>query len=362
MGPIPDQRGGRARQREFRGPKGGRNSYDVAMAVPASRKIDAAALLRPAVYTPFDSGVYKVSAGFSGLARTFGNGDAYAKVFQIDSDFFAFRENIRALRSEDRFEKYHRESEAFSDIRHNVLAFIVERLCKEYPDHFSFSKDGREIVVECSLTNETIRIDRNYELVSNDETGYGSAFDALASQVQEDLAVVRVDEKGDRVVALHVTAPNYWDPSEKLDKSFVEVHEPVAGIGTRTPKAEAMMRAMTRDVRYQRFVWGLTTDRRLNHHPVQPEGFAASKEEWHGRRFDPDNPELYIRVERQVIIGFQEVSAFLFCIRPHFVDCAKMTPELRASLRIALQSMSPESRVYKRLDGDFDAIVKFLEA
>ena len=48
----------------------------------------------------------------------------------------------------------------------------------------------------------------------------------------------------------------------------------------------------------------------LNHHPLVPEGMNTKL--WLGRRFDLANPELFLRVERQVIHGFPSINTFLF--------------------------------------------------
>ena len=73
---------------------------------------------------------------------------------------------------------------------------------------------------------------------------------------------------------------------------------------------------------FVRFAWGVGTDNRLNHHPAPPPG--KTELEWGGRRFDPKNPKLYARVERQVLWAIPNKNRALFTIRTYFQDMAEM--------------------------------------
>ena len=109
-----------------------------------------------------------------------------------------------------------------------------------------------------------------------------------------------------------------------------------------------------------RFAWGLSTDTRLNHHPEPPPG--VSVEQWQGRNFDPQHPRLYLRIERQVIWGLSEYEAALFTIRTYFRDCGVVRKDLvlRSKLREAIESMTPESLVYKGLAESKPNILQWL--
>ena len=313
----------------------------------------------PAVYTPFDSGTYKIAPGLIPLGRPLGNGLVDKLVFQFDREFDAFRKNTCEARADD-IGKYYGVSEFTRSVQAAVLSYIVCQVAIEHPQCFTAEQRQGTTRLDCTQTSETLLFDQAFNLLPESDGDYASAFDAIASQVQENLAIVRVEDDRDWLAALHVTAPNYWDPSEKLGKNFVDVHAPVAGIEPLNNSAPALASAMTRNVRYQRFAWGLTTDRRLNHHPNPPTAFDGTPSEWYGRAFDRSDPMLYVRIERQVIIGFEDVSAFLFCIRPYFLDCATMQPQHRAMLRSALKSMTDASRTYKGLDESFREITEWL--
>ena len=103
---------------------------------------------------------------------------------------------------------------------------------------------------------------------------------------------------------------------------------------------------------FVRFAWGVATDRELNHHPAN---------ELQGRTFDTMDPVLELRIERQTLTSFAELSASLFTIRTYFLDVAgELSAEERLALGSAIDSMSPESLVYKGLDGSKEEIVGWL--
>lgn len=304
----------------------------------------------PSVYTPFDSGEYRVAPGLSPLDASFGNGSADGQVFQLDSDFEQFRANGERARVRG-VARYHATSGFSPAVEAAVVAFIARQLSEEHPEYFFFKDEEGRATLRCMLTGETLCFGDDCRLDPDSDGDYVSALDALAAQVQEDLAVVHVDTAGDRLVAVHAVAPSGWDPREKVGKDFTDIHAPVAEIEALSRRGSQLMKAVAQGGRFQRFVWGVTTDRELDHHPESP-GAAP---------FDPANPRLFVRIERQVMVGLGPVFAFLFCIHAYFADCATMPRELRMQLRSGLLSMSRESRRYKGIADSFDDIVVWLE-
>ncbi|MBI2506452.1 MAG: DUF3445 domain-containing protein [Candidatus Latescibacteria bacterium] len=188
---------------------------------------------------------------------------------------------------------------------------------------------------------------------------YTSALDALACQIQEDLAVVcRRADGSDWLAAVHLCCPNHWAAEEKVGRDFAQVHAPVAGMGPLNQRSADLIRAMIERGPYVRFAWGLGTDTRLNHHPEPPPGIPSAN--WQGRHFDPETPRLFVRVERQVLWGFPQQEAALFTIRTYFRDCARLTPQERTQLGLAIASMSPETLAYKGLVAHRDPILEWL--
>src|SRR5690606_12959336 len=143
---------------------------------------------------------------------------------------------------------------------------------------------------------------------------YRDLFDALASQVQEDLSVWKRDttttmpdpQAGtgefprEWMAAIHLCYANHWGAEEKIGRTFNHVHKPVAGFQKLAQAAPGLVEMMVSKGPFVRFAWGVATDRELNHHP---------KNEFQGRQFDPAKPELQLRIERQTLTSFPEVGA-----------------------------------------------------
>lgn len=318
-------------------------------------------------YFPLVSGRYEVSPGLSPFPSDLGNGVYDQQVFQIDDQFQHFLSNKMAARREC-LEKYYCETGFSPAIAKAVNGFILKRLCEEHPDLFRLESRSEQSVLHCHLTAQRLVFDNSFCLLGSHGAKapvpvYASAFDALACQIQEDLAVIcKTPETEDSICALHLCAPNHWAAEEKIGQGFITTHAPVPLMEKINRQAEPLVHAMLHKGPYVRFAWGLATDNRLNHHPEPPPGMDALS--WTGRRFDPKRPQLFLRVERQTIHGFPEVSAALFTIRSHFYDVEqlKKEPAQCAALTSAIASMSEESLLYKGLAADRDAILVWLNS
>lgn len=310
----------------------------------------------PARYFPLEKGLYEVVPGLYKLGFDFGNGAADARLFQIDEQFPLYRENKLACRKE-RLAKYVCEADFSAEKSEVVCRFIADRLHGEYPDLFRW--DGG--VFTSALTQETFRFDENMRLLPG--TPYANAFDALCSQLQEDIAVVsRRPDKSNWLSALHLCSPSHWAAEDKIGKDFKFIHGPVPHFEKLNKASDGLVEAMIHKGPYVRFIWSFVTDQRLNHHTEAPPGWDPVK--WKGRIFHPENPDnpFHFRVERQVIHGLPEVESALFGIRVSFLSGQEVrnSPEKNRLLRSALFSMSPEARVYKGVAHCFDELVAWL--
>ena len=98
---------------------------------------------------------------------------------------------------------------------------------------------------------------------------------------------------------------------------------------------------------FTRFAWGIATDTRWNHHPTAPQGIDA--DEWYGRKAEGAQSKFYVRSERQNLVGFPGVNAFLFTIRTYFYDIDTLEQHEKFALSEALNSMSEATLAYKGL-------------
>jgi hypothetical protein len=240
--------------------------------------------------------------------------------------------------------------------------FIVNRLVSEHPRWFDLQSDRGGHRLNCVLSGETLGFDAAWRLDpaatrSDVDPPYTGAWDALACQLQEDLAVTCSDGSDNWLAALHVCLPSHWSPEEKLGRDFVEVHAPVPGMEPEKWKLQKFIDLMVgaTDGRV-RFVWGVQWNDRLNRHPALDEADRAAA------GFDPEVPTAFVRVERQTIWGLPEVRASLFAIRPYLIEAGEIRrdPQQAAALAAAIESMSPESLCYKGLSPHHTKLVDWL--
>ncbi|MFQ5938105.1 MAG: heme-dependent oxidative N-demethylase subunit alpha family protein [Acidiferrobacterales bacterium] len=322
--------------------------------------------LNPSIvsYFPLTSGRYEVKVGLHTFGMDFGNGGADRKLFQIDENFAHYRQAKLAARSE-RLSKYYQLHRYSLSVAREIASFVAQQLAQEHPDFFVRECLTRDrTALHCSLTSEVLVFDSDMKLIES--TGkvnppYASSFDALACQVQEDLAVMRLSSH-DWLSAAHICFPNHWGAEAKIGCGFADIHRPVPGIERISANARLLVTAMVNQGPYVRFVWGLATDTRLNHHPDPPPGFC--ERQWNGRLFDTSQPQLWLRVERQASWGFPGVTAALFTIRTYLMDChtIKNDPGKRSKLISAIDSMGPEALHYKGMVHNRENILAWLRS
>lgn len=159
----------------------------------------------------------------------------------------------------------------------------------------------------------------------------------LGMQVQEDLAIVQEHENSNRVIYLHVSFPNGWDPAEKIGHDFARVHEPVAHFETMAANQDKIVKAMIEHGPYERYAWGVHTVRELNR--------FGKPDQWEGC----DLGDVVFRVERQTTWGFPEHRAALFTIHTMRTPLGELESPFRELVAEALEGMDERSRGYKGL-------------
>ncbi|MDX2243022.1 MAG: DUF3445 domain-containing protein [Leptolyngbyaceae cyanobacterium bins.302] len=318
---------------------------------------------RAAVYFPLANGRYEVKPGLVRFGTDFGNGEADQQVFQID-DNFAHYCQVKQQARRERLSKYVQTQNFTPAVERAIAQFMVDRLVQDHPQIFHLEQPLNYFVFQNQLTQERLIFNQNFDLQEIEaqvEIPYVSALDALVNQVQDDVTIVSRAGEQHWISAIHLCFPNHWSAEEKIGREFARVHEPVAGMEAMNRRGVAIVHTMITRPPTVRFSWGISTDTRLNHHPEPPPEIPATQ--WKGRYFNPADPRLYLRIERQVVWGFPAVDAALFSIRTYFRDCQvlKQDAHLRSQLSAAIRSMSPESLAYKGLASRQAVILKWLE-
>lgn len=260
-------------------------------------------------------GVYDVKAGITALGKDLGNGSLDGHVFQIDEQFDVYHEaKTTALHQPDR---HLLRSGLSQSTEEAIVLWMSHRLQSDHPTHWDrFSAKP-------------------------------ATLDGLTLCIQEDLAVLQVDEQGgNRLTYLNICMPSGWPPEEKIGKPFDQVHAPVPHIEPINAKQAAIARLMVNATRGAvRFAWTITTDAALNHHPLRDRSAEHPTPLPDHRDGEP-----LLRVERQVIWGLPEHQSALFTIRTYLYPFQTLEPNERSKLAQAVAGMSTSSLVYKNMD------------
>jgi len=303
-------------------------------------------------YLPFLTGTYSTAPGLIQLSKHDNNYDKL--VFQIDDLYEHYLENKSTCRKEN-IRKYYCRHQLSQETIYKVNQYIASQLQKEHPSRFDFSETGDSCILINIQSGELIQWDKKTMKLSSNK--YLSLFDALCSQVQEDFAICQLHNHTDWLSAIHLCAPNHWGAEEKIGKPFDAVHAPVPGMERTMAHYFKMLQSVVYKGPFTRYAWGISTDKRLNHHPDAPPG--VNKEYWQGRKID-EAAKLFIRTERQNLVGFPAVNAFLFTIRTYFYEVDLLESNEKKALWSAVRSMSPESLAYKGLTDVTDYLSKKL--
>lgn len=288
----------------------------------------------PPLYFPPVDGRYEVAPGVMKFGRDCGAGARDKQYIQIDRLLHQYRQ-VKLTALAERYDKYVCQVQLTPEVEAQVNAFLVDRLITEHPQWFSRNTNQ----LHCRLSAETLDLDH-------------LTLDALARQIQEDLAIVSSANNRYWVSALHLCFPNRWAAEDKIGGTFSEVHQPVAGMEQMNQRGDLFMRMMVaaRDG-LVRFAWGLTFDDRLNLHPAEE-----------ATPFDPAHPQAWLRVERQTIRGFPEVGAALFTIRTYLYAVVDLSKTHQRQLASAVRSMTEASARYKGLADCREQLIDWLNA
>ena len=228
-----------------------------------------------------------------------------------------------------------------------VTLGMIEELADKDKDINFFSEQDMYIL-ENERTNETVYSDEklnvlqviksptcncnpNHKGCGYPKPIYKNLFDAVCSQIQEDVCVMQHDS----LAAVHVCLPSHWKPADRIGQNFATIHGEVPGMGKM--KHDKIWSACVNKGPYERFNWTLTDSPILNQHPDKNIG----------KDFDSD--ELYLRIERQVLKGFPKVQGLLFMIRTFVINIEELDKEQKISIINSIEGMNADELIYKGL-------------
>jgi hypothetical protein len=175
----------------------------------------------------------------------------------------------------------------------------------------------------------------------------------LSLAFAEDFAVV--DGRSGCIPWLAVTLPSHWAPEEKRGRHFTEVHAPVADNALLLKATDGLLRVITSEDRWERFVWNVTDQPRLHAHParIDPQRWQHTAAE-----------QAWWRTERQTFIPVpgRQQAVFTIAVEVQRLADALPTPQHASRLHAAIATMSPAVLDYRKLSGVREALLAWLAA
>jgi hypothetical protein len=174
----------------------------------------------------------------------------------------------------------------------------------------------------------------------------------------EDFAIV--DGSNATIPWIAACLPSHWAPERKVGRPFAQVHAPVADNALLLRAGEHLMRVVCSEERWERFVWNVTRQPRLNAHPA-----LADPAPWAADAFsDAAAPRAWWRTERQTFIPLPFVQQAVFTIHVQTQPLAQAIDSApkAARLRAAIASMSDAVLAYRSLDAVHAPLLAWLEA
>ncbi len=258
-----------------------------------------------------------MQAGLARFGTDFGNGDADQRFFPRDAT------SPRYLAAKARVLAAHPARDAFS---------------------IHGERDEACVVAAQAWLCRTLRNEGHSELAALDRT-------LLGRELVEDFAVLRLDEAAaDRVLWLHACFPSGWRPEQVIGQSFTQIHGRIPAIDSVLRRAPSLAHAMVTRGPYVRFVWTISADDELDHHPDQGQQSAWS----------PATARGFLRVERQTTVPLPEVSGSVFLIRTYVYGFDELPAAHRETLATALARMAPEIAHYKGLSAAIPRALRLL--
>jgi hypothetical protein len=268
----------------------------------------------------------------------------------------------------------------------HLCAHLAEkrRLYREIPEKVFVEEPGtraaQQEVLDLLAAHLPVRFPETHRLSGGRIEVGGAASPALAPSldaplvtasllVQEDLILMRRDERGWRLAAGSLCFPSSWVLTEKFGKPLHQIHVPVPGFGPGTRPDELIARMFDglQGQAMERFNWSVQAGDAL-YHPlsnVQRDDRASGRPSKFADAAAID-AGAFIRVERQTLRKLPLSKDILFTIRIHLDPLAVLArhpdrKRLALSFAGQLLALDQAQLDYKGLTADRDRLVETLE-
>ena len=238
----------------------------------------------------------------------------------------------------------------------DTLELIMESLARDYPEHFSLTKDGDQWTWE----NRPMKIKDTFTF-GDKSTLPMDPFEYIGRQAQGDFVVMDQRDETLWADASLITCAADWSIQFDLGMSFMEWHGPVPlahekGIFERALKYLLMVR-LGQPVK--RLNWTITMNPRMD---TAPEVYH----EWGHERTSvtPENvgEVVHLRVEVQTLFRLPRSNGMLFGIRTYLINMNDLctNPVWAKRMHRVMKNLHPEIKDYKGITRYHETLTNWL--
>jgi hypothetical protein len=209
------------------------------------------------------------------------------------------------------------------------------------------------------LLDEAMDLAREWDRGTLDQgdanvAGRVDALQCLGRAWEADFVLLTPKDDGMTVEGGVVCFPSAWALREKLGRTLEFTHSVVPELNAQlAARIQKVLSQLAPGAAWERENWGLSRDAERNH-------FVHRSR----RRLDPSiqPTEVWLRIERQVLMKMPRTGGILFGIRLEIVPWLEVVadPDAREGLGRALASMPPAAAEYKGLGTARDVLLEWL--
>lgn len=244
-------------------------------------------------------------------------------MYHVYKDGYSTLPNLKKIQKDKIFEFNRKES--------SYLQVEKKEALENQKYFFEYDNDPvfYEIATDFILKNYPIKLSSNN-------------YTEIAKEIDEDLLIHRIKGNSDFLSSAHVCFPSGWLPEDKIGKSFREIHAPVP---MNLNNSEKLVNAIINGGNFERFVWSLVFEKKYNFHP-----------RFYFNSFNSESPKLFVKIERQVTVGFPKYSFCLFILRQYLIEEEELD---KKCLYESIIKMDSNQKKYKQIE-NFENIIKYL--
>lgn len=300
----------------------------------------------PIKYRPYKKGPYHMTMGIKTLPHD--------EWLLLDNTYQTITEKRARITQNEREHTVLTQPEAKESV-HEVYEMCLDFLMKRYPMYFAVDEKDPSMILN-KIRNEKMHRD------PNEYPDTETLIRVLARNMQEDFLILLFDEKTEQYYLRSgsFAFPSGFDPAQKMNLSLKDIHGPVPLYKQSIEKAmDKFFRRLKPGNWVYRLNWGVQSHDKL----YAPDLNHAAEDEV----VEPLDPEkldftnVFLRVERQVLLRLPKTNALLFTIRTYVTPISELREEDSAfDLVDAIDNLPEPMAHYKKTEEWGPAVVSYI--